>query len=427
MLSRFREAIVLTAALAYGFVAAAATAQQDGAAKAKVESSSAGDEEFLPVEQIMTQAVRNISIRYNLNEEQTQLTDQLMRREVRKFLRDHHEQVWPVLRDFIRYQSEGKVPEGDPAKRIGGAAYPIFQLAKDAILKSNEEWRTFLNEEQRRLHDWDMKEMARTFGDIDNNISRLKEGKPIDGGLIPPPQNLQSQPPRPKRPPPGLPAPRVQGVESDVFESFVKQFIIDNELDPTQVQAARSILDEFKEKAKQYFETKKTEIAAIEAAERKGQENLDMDAISAAYATRKKVVLEPINAMIDEMEHRLVKLLTSEQLARYRLRRGETVDVAKAADAEAGAKRDGKSESAPEGSEAAKGAEKSGTDGAKRGKGKKTRGDGDAEAPRPIGSGEGNGNGGNNNGSKTSDKPADTPTGNASSNDNAAAPKQGER
>ena len=61
-------------------------------------------EEFLPVDKILTQAVKNIAVRYNLNAEQHEFTDQLMTREVHKFLREHRQEVWPVLRDLIRWQ-----------------------------------------------------------------------------------------------------------------------------------------------------------------------------------------------------------------------------------------------------------------------------------------------------------------------------------
>ena len=50
------------------------------------------------IERIIETAVRNIARRYNLNEAQTQKTDELWNREVRQFLREHEAEVWPAIR-----------------------------------------------------------------------------------------------------------------------------------------------------------------------------------------------------------------------------------------------------------------------------------------------------------------------------------------
>ena len=110
------------------------------------------------IDKIMDQAVRNIARRYNLNEAQTLETDKLMKREVRRFLKEHEKEVWPLLRDLIAAQMMGKPPENrEDAMRVGKAAKPLAKLAQEAIIQGNMEWRQFLTEEQLRTHDFDLK------------------------------------------------------------------------------------------------------------------------------------------------------------------------------------------------------------------------------------------------------------------------------
>ena len=63
------------------------------------------------IERIMDQAVRNIARRYNLNETQTKKTDELMKREVNRFLKEHEDEVWPVIRDLLISQFGAKPPQ----------------------------------------------------------------------------------------------------------------------------------------------------------------------------------------------------------------------------------------------------------------------------------------------------------------------------
>ena len=120
--------------------------------------------ESATVEKIMQQAVRNISRRYNLNEAQTEKTQEIMQREVHRFLREHENEVWPLIRDLLASQLGAKPPSNvDEVKRIGKAARPLAQLAREAIYRGNSEWRMYLTPEQKSTHDYDLGQMEETF------------------------------------------------------------------------------------------------------------------------------------------------------------------------------------------------------------------------------------------------------------------------
>ncbi|RJP30325.1 MAG: hypothetical protein C4547_16825 [Phycisphaerales bacterium] len=353
---------------------------------AGAQQEAGSSDEFLHVDQIITQAVRNIGVRYNLNDEQIRLTDEIMRRDVHAFLREHREKVWPVLRELMRYQLGGEVPPADAAKRIGAAAQPLLGMAFKAIIEGNEEWRDCLTDAQKAVHDWDMEEMRRQFEVIEENVAEWKAGHPSQHGILPT-VSKKAQPPRPPKPPAGLPVPAgsVVSLDERLFAALVDLFIEENELDPPQKQAALSILEEMKQKAQAYLESKKKELTELRAKEvEAGRLPVDWEKYKEAQAQRRELQKPVAVGMTNELKLRLVKLLTSEQLARYCQRHPDHEGVcsgarptalpadaqAEAAKAEASRKKDDADARS------------------RRGKGKKDKGDkpadGETPAPKPA-------------------------------------------
>lgn len=282
--------------------------------------ASGGTPAAATVEKIMQEAVKNISRRYNLNEAQIAETDKLMKREVQKFLKDNEADVWPVIRDLIAAQFGGKPPDATEAIRIGKSAQPLVGKAKDAIYRANEEWRMYLNSDQKVMHDYDMAEMDKQFQRIEKNFNDWSSGSPSDAGLFPPPPPEDASPPKPKKPNPGLPDPEVEIFRISIFATFVEEFIKENNLNQGQIDSARSILKEYETKANDFKKAKKDELGKVAAAQKAAIEARDREKMAVAEADRKKL-LEPVQALIGEMEDRLKGLLTSAQLERYSARR----------------------------------------------------------------------------------------------------------
>ncbi|MCH7704946.1 MAG: class I tRNA ligase family protein, partial [Planctomycetes bacterium] len=137
------------------------------------------------IEQILDRAIQNIARRYNLNEIQTRATEDLMKIEVNKFLLEHEDEVWPVIRDLLSAQALGGPPtDMESAKRIGKAAGPLARLAQEAIFRANDEWRKILTDEQKVLHDYDLDEMTKNFEGIHSRMQAWAEGKPTDTSLL---------------------------------------------------------------------------------------------------------------------------------------------------------------------------------------------------------------------------------------------------
>jgi len=272
------------------------------------------------VEAIMNTAVRNIAIRYNLNEMQKQHTEELMKREVRRFLRENEEEVWPAMRALLEYQF--RAPD-DPEKLkvMGEMIRPLAQKAREAIFRGNKEWGEILEPDQKKLHEFDLEQMSKTFDQIDSNLESWEQGKNPGSRLFPAPQKYADQePPKPNRPKTRLP--QDSGIVTDkppigILDTFVQEFIKTYNLDEGQITTAESILTEFKGKAESFYNRQKDEFAKVIAAREKAKVERDMKGVRDAVAAHKKL-LEPFYGLFDEMESRLVATLTSAQLEKYR-------------------------------------------------------------------------------------------------------------
>ncbi len=295
----------------------------------KKDAPSGFDKTSATVEAIMTQAVKNIGVRYNLNEHQLKQTDELMKRDVRRFLIDHENEIWPAIRSIISY-GMGTKPPSDPeeAKRFAKTARPLVELAKEAIFGANEEWRDILSDEQKKVHDYDMREMRKTFDHINSSLTSWESGSGKSAPIFPPaPVADGSEPPQPSRPRIRVTNQTsiVSTPDPGILETITEEFIREYHLDGAQVTAARSILVEFERKAESFTASNKDAFARIAADMEKAERARDTKARKAA-ATAHKDLLRPFYRIIEEMQDRLRGLLTSGQIERYEAKRTPKTD-----------------------------------------------------------------------------------------------------
>lgn len=268
------------------------------------------------IDKIMDRAVRNMAARYNLNDAQTVETKKLMEREVYRFLREHEEVVWPVIRKLLIHQLQ---PPEDQKQRmeLGKAARPLLEAAQEAIFDANKLWREYLTDEQKRVHDFDLEEMRKTFKKMDENFEHMARGEPSDDRIFPQPE-LGGQPPRPPKPEgPDLPTPRWEFLPNKIFATLVERFIKEYELDDGQITSARSILEEFKAKANDFRARNQSAFAKIAEQQEEALTDHDIPGIKKAHASRKKL-LGPVYGLVGEMNGRLKGLLTTAQIERHK-------------------------------------------------------------------------------------------------------------
>ena len=283
------------------------------------------------VDSMMWQAAENISRRYNLNADQREKTHELLTAEVSGFL-EEHDNIWPLVRDLARYQMSGKEPEGEVARRIGATALPLMREVRGAILEGNARWREILTEEQKRMHDWDLRDMEKTFAKMEANFGAMTQGAAVKQGLFPPPNKDEPQPVRPRKPRTNFKAADVpepvsrERPQEEWWDSYVQEFIRRFELDDAQSEAALSVLRECKSRARAYRQSREKDFAQagerLQQARSAGQPPEVQKAKIRIWTQIEKGLNKPIVELFQELKDRLERIPTDAQKERERRKAG---------------------------------------------------------------------------------------------------------
>lgn len=302
----FNVRLVLLSGLVL-FLPFAAPTRADDASDAQNEVRKLWD-----IEAMVEQAAKNIGDRYNLSADQREQTKRILVEDVTKFL-DSHPEMWPLVRDLTRIQLEGKSPTGPVAARIGKAALPILAEAHEAILAGNERWRHILTDEQKKVHDFDLRDIERTFQKMESNFQSLADGSAERvPGIFPEPNTEEPQPALP--PPPSEdfvppPIPDDKPVQEHYWDIYVREFIQKYELNDAQSESAYSILRECKERAETYKESRKADFADADRKLREARSpNQPPEVQEAKIKTWKQLdrsLKRPIVGIFEELKKRL--------------------------------------------------------------------------------------------------------------------------
>lgn len=276
------------------------------------------------IDSMIRQAGENVSKRYNCNEEQTQFTKDMMEAGVNKFLRENQDEIWPLLRELWPYQVKGELPDSDTAKRIAKRLLPLIERAQKTIHEANDIWAQRLSPEQRKLYEFDRKEMDDTFEQMRTNFKKWESGEVVPQPIFPRPEKKPTEPPKPSKPDPdqvsGPPNRELRATNKAMlmgeFQRYVEKFIRDYKLDATQAESARSILREMDSRADAHLskvkpqmdEVLKKKLEARKNAEWKKYVELDKEI---------ETLNAPVKELFDELKDRLNKIPTEDQKRAY--------------------------------------------------------------------------------------------------------------
>lgn len=146
--------------------------------------------------------------KYNLTDEQAEFTQQLLRQKAHLFW-DKNEQQLSTLMDRMFEVRTGGEMSPEELTQWGKSVLPLYNEAKNIIVQGNDEWREILTEEQKKIHDEDVKLMYQSFKTTDDQLERIVTGQMTVEEFRSP-----SRPSRQNRPPPPPPVARQAGEES---------------------------------------------------------------------------------------------------------------------------------------------------------------------------------------------------------------------
>ena len=264
---------------------------------------------------MMEQAGDGIAKHYRLNAEQEAKTRKLLTERVTKFLQKHDKEIWPLLWELTEAQMKGDAPGKEAALKIANRGYPIFDDARAEIMKARDDFRTFLTDEQKKIHDRDLKGLEQQFRSIDHQLSSWRKGQVNKKR----PFQIQLGPPGTKTTPIGLRSARsrVHTPES-LWERYVRQFIGDYLLDETQKVAVTAILRDLKDQAERYRSTHHTDLVDAEALVRSAElaKPFDRKALEQARMIR-ELLNKPFDDYFNELKSRLNSIPTEKQRTEF--------------------------------------------------------------------------------------------------------------
>lgn len=293
--------------------------QQEQTPKPATAQSHPNNPELWNVEQMMEDAVLQISRRYNLNPAQEEYTRLLLTSRVRAFLDQHEKDVRELLRESIDMRLGIKPGTPDAYKRWAERAAPIYTAAQQAILDGNEEWGAILDETQKKTHDADLSAMRTSFDQVGRMLENWKSGQGPVGF------NFAQQQAKPGQGQQGLGGgpvtqarvsnpqpPVVQQQVEDTWQAYVNRFIRTYGLDEKQAISARDkIYKDIRDQANQYREKHKAEFASISAETYAQKPKVDLKEID----RRRKELERPLGEMFVTLDRRLRTLPDAKQIA----------------------------------------------------------------------------------------------------------------
>lgn len=139
--------------------------------------------------------------KYDLNDEQFGFTKQMIRDRVYGFLDKNETEVRDLFDQMFQARTAGNMSQTgliDWGKRVA----PIYEEAKKIIEGANSEWRDVLNDQQRAIHDEDLKLMKQSFEETDEKLGRIQQGEMTIDEFVKPsggrPSRRKATPPPPQ-------------------------------------------------------------------------------------------------------------------------------------------------------------------------------------------------------------------------------------
>ncbi len=296
------------------FLAAGAGAQTPDARDTRTPSQSPLG--LWDADMMMESATVGIARRYNLESGQEQYTRELLRTRTLEFLDKHEAEMRGLLKDLLMQQMTGKPPTSDQVKGWGQRAMPLLTEARKAIMEGTMEWREILSDEQKHIHDLDLKLMEANFNLLGDRFARWENGefRPGDWIGMARPQPTHNETPRQN----GETSDTSWTGESneDYWDVYVKKFIRDYKLDEAQRTSALAILKDCRDKADQYRATRKEELEKARNQLRAAMEKKNVAAIRAASGQIQELE-KHISTIFEELKSRLEQLPTEAQRKAY--------------------------------------------------------------------------------------------------------------
>jgi hypothetical protein len=125
----------------------------------------------------MVEAYTRVLVRkYDLTDEQAEITQRLLREKANSFVSRHDGELRDLMDRMFAVRG-GATIEPEELQGWGQRVRPLYEEAKRYIVDGNHEWREILTDEQRRIHDEDLRLMEDSFATTESQLDRISSGE----------------------------------------------------------------------------------------------------------------------------------------------------------------------------------------------------------------------------------------------------------
>lgn len=156
-------------------VVALSTATMASAQNKKADKRSRWSS-MLNVDMMVETYVGFLARKYDLNEDQDEFTRQFLKQKADEFMNGSGDEVRALVDRLFDVRTGGEM-SNEELQEWGRQATPIYEEAKRLIIDGNDEWREILTDEQRRMHDKDVKLMYQSFDTTETQLDRIVSGE----------------------------------------------------------------------------------------------------------------------------------------------------------------------------------------------------------------------------------------------------------
>jgi len=131
---------------------------------------------LINIDAMIDNYARLLARKYNLTEEQDAFTQEFLRERAHAFLDRHRTELFDLVDRLFEVRNGAEMTPQELVE-WGKRAQPLFEEARGLIIDGNNEWRSILTEEQRRLHDEDLRLMYESFATTEDQLRRMVSGQ----------------------------------------------------------------------------------------------------------------------------------------------------------------------------------------------------------------------------------------------------------
>jgi hypothetical protein len=279
---------------------------------------------FFDLDRVFDQVSKGIARHYSLDDDQLELTRQIVASHGKKFLDRNGDKLRGLQFEAVKWQLLGK-PDPDTLKTLARQVKDILADAKTTLEQSGDEFASILNDDQRARHEIERKQVGLLF-----QVADLEIDKVIMTGALPGPEqngvagrltaaiNENQEARRAGRRFTGA------GFLERTWEAYVQAFAAHYRFDAEQFKRAGEMLSLAKKDAADYRKTNEAKIKDFAAAYRKlsdaaAERGLSDEAKARIEADRKALDAEadmfeaPLHEMFEKLKEALDTIPTAEQ------------------------------------------------------------------------------------------------------------------